>query len=152
MPSELVTPILICVCGGRTFSNRPMVFGALDRLDAEGPIVGLWHGACGWDADDDGRVPLTLRGADALADRWAYFHDVPVFRYPARWRALGPKAGPIRIRQMLEDMQRTASKASWGCQLLAFPGGAGTLRTLEIARDLAIQVTLPRPKGEQGGT
>jgi len=44
------------------------------------------------------------RGADTLADRWAYRNGVAVERHPARWRENGvynPQAGLLRNRKMV---------------------------------------------------
>ena len=36
------------------------------------------------------------RGADNLAERFAREHNIPVMVFPADWKRLGRKAGPIR--------------------------------------------------------
>lgn len=42
------------------------------------------------------------RGADALGERYAIENGFEVELYPAEWGKYGPKAGPIRNKQMAE--------------------------------------------------
>jgi hypothetical protein len=41
-------------------------------------------------------------GADALGERWAKEHDIPIKDFPADWDHLGLVAGPIRNTAMAE--------------------------------------------------
>jgi predicted ATP-grasp superfamily ATP-dependent carboligase len=43
------------------------------------------------------------RGADTLARVIGEELGIPVEKYPADWNTLGPKAGPMRNRQMLKE-------------------------------------------------
>ena len=79
----------IIVCGGRYFSDRSVVFWALDLLHSRREIMLVIHGDC--------------RGADRLARSWARRHEVPDLSFRAQWHRHGDAAGPIRNRQMLED-------------------------------------------------
>ena len=103
---------LLLVCGGRDYADSAHVFGVLDRLQ---PIA-VVHGACGVDADQP-RWAL-LRGADRLADAWCTGRQVPAIRVPARWSALGRRAGAVRNQQLLELYHPAL--------LVAFPGHLGT--------------------------
>lgn len=94
----------ILVCGGRDYANREVVFGVLDALKEEHGEITIIHGAA--------------RGADSLAQDWAWENAVPFVRYPANWLGLGKAAGPIRNQQMLDD-----GKPEY---FVAFPGGNGT--------------------------
>lgn len=40
------------------------------------------------------------KGVDSLGERLAFEKDIPLARFPADWKRLGPKAGPIRNTQM----------------------------------------------------
>ena len=50
------------------------------------------------------------QGVDSMAINWAINNNIPVTKFPANWKELGPKAGPIRNEQM----------ASYGDLLVAF--------------------------------
>jgi hypothetical protein len=58
-------------------------------------------------------------GVDALGERWAAAHHIPVVQFPANWAAHGLAAGPLRNAQMAEAcdaaivvMWRTGSRGS----------------------------------------
>lgn len=40
------------------------------------------------------------RGVDYLGERWAQENDIPIERFPARWKEHGNSAGPIRNAEM----------------------------------------------------
>lgn len=42
------------------------------------------------------------KGADALGERFAKEHDMPIQRFPADWDKFGRSAGPKRNKQMAE--------------------------------------------------
>ena len=120
---------LLLVCGGRDYGDSAHVFGVLDRLQ---PIA-VVHGACGVDADRP-RWAL-LRGADRLADAWCTGRQVPAIRVPARWSALGQRAGAVRNQQMI-DLYHPAL-------LVAFPGHLGTADLVLRARAAGVPVWKP---------
>lgn len=41
-------------------------------------------------------------GVDALGEKWAIEHSVPVKKFPANWEKFGKKAGPLRNEQMAD--------------------------------------------------
>ncbi len=120
---------LLLVCGGRDYADSGHVFGVLDRLQ---PIA-VVHGACGVDADQP-RWAL-LRGADRLADAWCARRQVPAIRVPARWSALGRRAGAVRNQQLLELYHPAL--------LVAFPGHLGTADMVLRARAAGLPVWKP---------
>ena len=120
---------LLLVCGGRDYGDSAHVFGVLDRLQ---PLA-VVHGACGVDADQP-RWAL-LRGADRLADAWCTWRQVPAIRVPARWSALGRRAGAVRNQQMLELYHPAL--------LVAFPGHLGTADMVLRARAAGLPVWKP---------
>lgn len=115
----------VLVCGGRDFQSQTAVWKALNEVAARsGRIVVINGGA---------------KGADALAREWV--HDqkrrAPCFAescvtFPAQWLAHGPKAGPIRNQQMIDEGQPDL--------VLAFPGGKGTADMVRRARIAGIEV------------
>lgn len=113
---------VLCVAGGRAFSDRALLVRSLDRVLRErGPLV-LWHGGC-------------PSGADALAADWAAARGVPCRVWAADWARFGRAAGPLRSRAML-----AAAAATGSCGLVAFPGGRGTAAACAAARALGVGV------------
>jgi hypothetical protein len=95
----------VLVCGGRDYADSAMVDMQLDRLHALHGFGLLIHGGA--------------KGADAEADRWAKSRRIPVKAYPADWKTLGKKAGPVRNQTML-----TEGKPDW---VVGFPGEVNRL-------------------------
>jgi hypothetical protein len=106
------------VCGGRDFDDSVMAYRYLDMLHAIHGFEGLIVGGA--------------RGADTLAENWAYMRMVPYRRFPAQWKIYGNRrAGPIRNQQMLDqgpDM------------VIAFKGGSGTAHMKRIAESAGVRV------------
>ncbi len=129
---------LILVCGGRDYADSAHVSSVLDALQPRAVV----HGAYGVDAD---RPRWTrLRGADRLADAWCARRQVPVIRVPARWSALGRRAGAVRNQQMLELYHPAL--------LVAFPGHLGTADLVLRARAAGVPVwkpATPNPSASQ---
>ena len=93
----------VLVCGGRSFTDKAVVWHA---LDAFGPpeITEVISGMA--------------RGADTLAAEWARKFGFSLHEFPADWGKNGHAAGPIRNQQMLNEGKPDA--------VIAFPGGVGT--------------------------
>ncbi|HRI55249.1 MAG TPA: SLOG family protein [Pseudomonadota bacterium] len=126
---------LLLVCGGRDYADSAHVFGVLDALRPRAVV----HGACGVDADRPRWGGL--RGGDRLADAWCARRQVPVIRVPARWSALGRRAGAVRNQQMLELYHPAL--------VVAFPGHLGTADLVRRAR--AVGVPVRKPAAPQPG-
>lgn len=77
----------VIVCGSRRNVELRQVYRRLDDIHASTPITTIVHGA-------------SQGGADNLAESWARATGVPVERYPAAWRKLGSRAGPVRNAEM----------------------------------------------------
>ncbi len=90
----------VLVCGGRDFNDADLV---ARTLDAEAITHVIQGGA---------------RGADRLGYDWARKRKVPVSTFNADWQRFGPKAGPLRNQQMLDEGKPDL--------VIAFPGGRGT--------------------------
>lgn len=71
---------------------------------------------------------IKVFGADGLGERWAADNNVPVEPYPADWKKLGKKAGPLRNQRM----------AAVGDALIAFlaPHSKGTKGMVDIMKGL----------------
>lgn len=129
----------VLVTGGRDFNDYAAMRAALDNMHAaEGtiaaqPISLIIHGACGCDANEPFSCKLEfLRGADALADRWARENGIPVKRMPAEWTRLERAAGPVRNQKMLDEGKPDL--------VIAFPGGKGTAGMIKLANKAKVPV------------
>lgn len=110
----------LCVCGGRDYDNRDLVYQTLDKLLKNVPPwkeLILVHG--------------DARGADSLAASWAKDRGISDEPHPADWNKHSKGAGPIRNREML--------KAGIDF-LVAFPGGNGTADMINICQNAGVRV------------
>lgn len=106
------------VCGGRSYENRPKVFGVLDAIHSKTPISVIVSGGA--------------RGADRLAEEWAAQRLVECRIYKPNWRKFGKAAGPMRNMAMLSKEQPDL--------VVAFPGGPGTANMVGISMDADVEV------------
>ena len=121
-------PVLVLVCGGRTFglreAEREFVYTELDKLHAQHHFSALIEGGAS--------------GADERAEIWAMKNGVQVVHCPANWGLYGKSAGPRRNLVMLAlrpDM------------VVAFPGGTGTKHMVDAAVNAGVPVVrLEMPK------
>lgn len=121
------------VTGGRDFGARAFLFEALDGLHREHPITLLRHG--------------DARGADRLADQWAYLRGVPRDPMPAEWERYRDRkpnpAGPIRNAAMLARSPVDL--------VIAFEGGSGTADMVRQALAAGVKVADLRVAAIQRG-
>lgn len=120
--------VRIIVAGGRDFSDYRLVADTLDSLlpKLKTEDITIISGGC--------------RGADALGERYASEHQIPVRRFPADWNAYGRAAGPIRNRQMADY-----SALAKGI-LLAFWDGKsrGTASMISLAERAGLDVVVTK--------
>jgi hypothetical protein len=111
----------IIVAGGRDFSDYELLRAKLGRLLDPTSTTIISGGA---------------RGADALSERYAHEHGLPIERYPADWERFGRGAGYKRNEQM--------ARAATG--LVAFWNGEsrGTKHMIDIARTAGLAVRVVR--------
>jgi hypothetical protein len=109
----------VLVTGGRDFSDRTLLFEALDRLHTAHGFTVLIHG----DAN----------GADRLSGEWAASKGIKVEVHPADWKKHGRAAGPIRNQKMLEEKPEL---------VVAFPGGKGTADMVRKAKQAGLEVVM----------
>ena len=105
----------IIVCGSRTFTDYNKLCNELDKLIPT--------------KENNEFVSGRARGADALGERYAYEHDIPVAFFPAQWDVYGKSAGYRRNATML-DYAKDANPI-----IIAFWDGQskGTKHMIEIA-------------------
>jgi hypothetical protein len=108
----------IIVCGGRDFNDRSMLSYVLWHVHER---RGLAEVICGGQ-----------RGAEQMASRWAFEHDVRRIEVRAEWRKYGSaNALMIRNRQMF-DLKPHG--------LVAFPDGANARTVVQSARERGVPV------------
>ena len=133
----------VLVCGGRTFGIVPTplttpevdqtalwekahaerdlltkVLNELHSTDSSGAIDTIIHGGA--------------KGADTLANHWAYRHHVDIFVFNPRSRAKGSSGGASRNARMIALGQPDL--------VLAFPGGVGTADVIGKAKEAGIPI------------
>ncbi len=108
----------VLVCGGRDLEDTVLAFEVLDRLHGERRFTVLIEG--------------DARGADRIAGTWADARGIEHRVFPADWRRLGRKAGPIRNLQMLQEGKPDL--------VVAFPGGRGTAHMARCAGEAGVPV------------
>jgi len=108
----------VLVCGGRTFSDKELLFAVLDEEHEKYNFDTLIHGGA--------------KGADMLAHKWCCRNGIIEVCYPANWSKYGPAAGPIRNKKMLEEGKPDL--------VIAFPGGRGTANMVSLAKQAGIKV------------
>lgn len=127
--------MILLVTGGRDFTDRVVVFAALDRIHAQRGITRIVQGMA--------------NGADRLARQWAGLHDVSCPNcYRPRWEDVDHPDAVVRVRpdgtrydavagtmrnQRMLDEERVDG-------VLAFPGGRGTADMVHRATKAGIPV------------
>lgn len=111
----------LLVCGGRDYNDLARAWRAIDAVHAKRGIEVVIHG--------------DYRGADILAKNWAISRGLPHLPFPADWRRLGPRAGPVRNQRMLDEGVPDG--------VIALPGGNGTLDMIARAERAGLRVWRP---------
>lgn len=112
------------IAGSRNFENREELEKAI-RLSGF-DITQVITGGC---SDYNG----CLRGVDKIAVEWAICNAIPCYIFPANWKTLGKRAGPMRNIVMA---------ASAEAAILVYNRGIsrGTLSMEEQARKKGLKV------------
>ena len=111
----------VLICGGRDYKDwekfqktMNTLFSTLSELEP----TEIAHG--------------DARGADGLADDYAWLKGIPCKKFPADWKRHGKAAGIIRNAQMLKEFQPDV--------VIAFPGGRGTGDMVQRAKAAGVKV------------
>ena len=111
--------VKIGVTGGRNYTNREIVWSALNTTKTKLESLDM----------DMHLIVGDATGADATARLWADVHNVPKTVYEAKWSLYGKAAGPRRNREMADS----------GISFLhAFPGNNGTYNMIKLCLDRRI--------------
>jgi len=105
--------MIVLVTGGRDFDDAEWLETVLGWL----PIAAIVEGCA--------------RGADRLAELYAYDHRITLYHYPADWKMHGKAAGLIRNGQMLHARPDL---------VVAFPGGRGTADMVRRAQAAGVRI------------
>lgn len=108
----------LLVCGGRDYTNKEYLYGCLDKFKETRGIDTIISGKA--------------KGADTLAEQYAFDRNIMFVGYRADFARLGKKAGPLRNIQMLKEGLPDC--------IMAFPGGKGTAHMIKIAKEANIEV------------
>lgn len=122
---ELQTPlqrigIKLLVCGGRDYQDRNKIYKTLNQIHKETPISLLITG--------------DAKGADHLSYLWALNYTIPTRIFMANWKKYGPRAGPIRNQEMINQAKPDL--------ILAFPGGTGTQNMISLGKKAALPIRI----------
>lgn len=100
----------VAIIGSRTFTDYERAEQFLSALELD--ITRVISGGA--------------KGADAIAERYAAEHGIPITVYPADWKRYGRGAGMIRNKQIIDDAD----------VVVAFWDGVskGTKHSIELAR------------------
>lgn len=127
--------MVILVTGGRDYNDREFAFKKLNTVAGDRKDVRVVHGACGCNKVFDVNK---LRGADALAEAWAYERDFQVMRVPADWGRGDWHAGPKRNSFMVYTVRFVVQDDEKVC--VVFPGGRGTANCRNRARKNGLMI------------
>ena len=116
--------MIVLVCGGRTFNDRELLFGALDDLHRKMRLTEIIHGDTG--------------GADALAGRWARGRGIYERVFKADWEKYGKSAGVIRNDRMLQNGRPAL--------VVAFPGDRATADLVARTRKAGVPLMEVPPR------
>lgn len=111
---------IVAVCGGRSFGNQAWLDAVMDAEHRRAPIAILIQGGA--------------QGADQLARQWATRWGIAVVTAHANWNHNRSLAGPMR----------NAVIAALAQEVIAFPGGKGTLNMVNQAEAAGLPVRIQR--------
>ena len=117
----------ILVCGGRDFDDYNLLSRTLHEViqsTVKSPDENMYENTViihGW-----------AKGADTMADRWAFTNNIKVKRHAANWNKYGKAAGPIRNGVMLKTEKPDL--------VVAFPGDIGTADMVTQAKAARVEV------------
>lgn len=133
--------VKVLVCGGRKYRNRARVKLILDAAVERLGLTAIVQG---------GQVtidPVTEEryGADYLAKEWALARKLQCETFYADWDRLGPAAGPVRNKRMLDEAKPEL--------VIAFPTpGApnkGTNGMIKLAQEAGLVVHVIETRAEE---
>jgi hypothetical protein len=89
----------------------------------------------------DARITVLIEGGADGADRgaWEWGRDkhIALLRYPADWKRLGKRAGPIRNQRMIVEGRPDVG--------IEFPGGRGTADMASRLETARVPIILAKP-------
>lgn len=122
VPQEINSDFYLLIAGTRTFEDYNILNAAVTRLLKNHP--GKAHIVSGG-----------ARGADALAERYAKEHHLPLTVFPANWDKYGKRAGYIRNKDMHDYLLNHASANMTGCICFWDGKSKGTAQNFELCKE-----------------
>jgi len=116
-------PIRLIIAGGRDFNSVDMIVDAMADYDLDSLTI----------------ISGTARGADQLGEHYAKVKDIPIERYPAKWKVNG-------VFNRAAGYQRNVVMAQNATHLLAFWDGRsrGTKHMIDVAKEHGLDVNVVR--------
>lgn len=112
----------VLVCGSRYFNDINLMSSKLTEIQEETNFDTIIHGAA--------------RGADTLAEAWAFRHGFTTIAFPADWNKYGKGAGSIRNKQMLDEGKPDLVVAFRG------PNSRGTQNMIDQAEKAGVKTII----------
>jgi len=111
----------LIIAGGRDFNSVGMVVDAMADYDLADLVI----------------ISGTARGADQMGEHYAKLKNIPVERFPAKWKVDG-------VFNKAAGFQRNAVMAENATHLLAFWDGEsrGTKHMIDLATSKGLEVTV----------
>lgn len=122
----------ILICGGRDYGETGGDQQRDERLAFANAFLKLYEKHGESLVIINGGCPT---GADKFARATALHFEVEFETYPAKWKRLGKRAGPVRNQHMVDHAHPQAA--------VAFPGGDGTADMVRRLRAVGIPVWIP---------
>lgn len=139
----------VLITGYRAMSSAKPVIDKLNELYAihrENMMV--IHGDCPNTGLPGERI---FDSADTVAKNWSIHNEVPYLSFPARWKAQGKKAGPIRNNRMAtwlhnvlvhEEEEYHLSTDWYKCLAFLHPKSRGTVDCIEQLKNANLEVEI----------
>lgn len=107
----------VAIIGSRTFEEYSILVNCLNKFQETSKITSIVSGGA--------------RGADSLAEKYAFNYNIPFTSHLAEWEIYGKSAGFIRNEKIIKDCD---------CVIAFWDGlSKGTLHSLNLANKLNIK-------------
>ncbi len=113
--------MILVVSGSRNWKDGDFISATLDFVTKDESLITLIHG--------------DAKGADHHAKVWANLRGIKHIPFIPRWDELGPSAGPVRNKDMIDAAIRAGEAVGEKVILVAFrlANSKGTTQTIDYA-------------------
>ena len=122
--------VKVIIAGGREFHDYELLKRAIKQSGFE--ITEVVSGGA--------------RGADSLGERWAQENNIPIKKFPAKWKELNVKGAVIKVNKWGQKynvnagFMRNEEMAKYADALIAVEGGNGTADMVKRAKKHKLKV------------